>query len=349
MSSKLPYGFGTIYTLSGKRRKPFIAKVSIRGQQMSLGTFSTYQEALDCLIEYHYKQSHCTEVFPLDVQASIKLSDAIKEFLNYKATVQVAGRFYSKQLIASYRAAAKYLKPIYQKNLTEITTLDIQKCVDLCPVGYNTRANIITLVSQVYKYAQKHQLCTRIDSPHKNVTIPVSRKHRDKNVFSAEDIKRLWIKHELKPVSFVLILIYTGMRISELKNLKISNIHIPERYMIAGSKTDAGINRIIPIRKEIIPIIESWISTGHELPFQIPYQYGENSVINKIYIALGISPKTPHEARHTFISFAKESGLDENCIKSVVGHKSTDITEYYTHRSIDYLIDQVDRIQFPEI
>jgi integrase len=46
---------------------------------------------------------------------------------------------------------------------------------------------------------------------------------------------------------FVLVMIYTGLRASELCHIEVKNIFIEDRYMIGGMKTKAGTNRKIPI------------------------------------------------------------------------------------------------------
>ena len=54
---------------------------------------------------------------------------------------------------------------------------------------------------------------------------------------------------------------------------------------------------------------------------------------------------TPHDTRHTFITKAKESGVDEYILKLIVGHAIDDITEkVYTHRTLDELKQEIEKI-----
>ena len=53
---KLPNGYGTVYKLSGNRRRPFVVKKSVNGKQKALGYFESYQAAFEYLVEIN----HCT-------------------------------------------------------------------------------------------------------------------------------------------------------------------------------------------------------------------------------------------------------------------------------------------------
>lgn len=54
----------------------------------------------------------------------------------------------------------------------------------------------------------------------------------------------------------------------------------------------------------------------------------------------------PHETRHTFISRAKEHNVDEYCLKLIVGHTISDLTErVYTHRQVEQLKDEINKVK----
>ena len=52
-------------------------------------------------------------------------------------------------------------------------------------------------------------------------------------------------------------MIYTGLRPTELLEILTENVHLEEKYMIGGIKTDAGKDRIIPLNDKIIPLIKN--------------------------------------------------------------------------------------------
>lgn len=53
---KLPNGYGTVYKLSGNRRRPYVVQKTIDGKQKALGYFQSYQDAFEFLVELN----HCT-------------------------------------------------------------------------------------------------------------------------------------------------------------------------------------------------------------------------------------------------------------------------------------------------
>ena len=91
---------------------------------------------------------------------------------------------------------------------------------------------------------------------------------------SEDDIANLWAHHGEWYVDITLVLYYTGFRANELANLKKADVNLQRLEITGGSKTQFGVNRIIPIHFKIEPIIRKWLS---EEPGQylIPQESGE--------------------------------------------------------------------------
>ena len=131
--------------------------------------------------------------------------------------------------------------------------------------------------------------------------------------------------------------------------MKIANINIEERTMKGGAKTTAGKDRVVPIHKRIIPLIENRISKAKgEVLFYSergkPLRYAS---LNTRYwpemmIPLGLDHK-PHDGRHTCTSNLDRKGANDKAIKLIVGHESEDFTKrVYTHKVIEDLIEAID-------
>ena len=76
--------------------------------------------------------------------------------------------------------------------------------------------------------------------------------------YSDEEIKTLWSKlYEINNVDIILIMIYTGLRPTELLEIQTENVHLDEKYMVGGMKTEAGKDRIIPLNDQIIPLVKN--------------------------------------------------------------------------------------------
>lgn len=91
--------------------------------------------------------------------------------------------------------------------------------------------------------------------------------------FTDKEIAALWdALGTINNVDIVLIYIYTGTRPSELLDIKSKDVHLEEKYMIGGEKTEAGRNRIIPLHDAILPLIKYRLDQNRE--YLITNKYG---------------------------------------------------------------------------
>ena len=154
-------------------------------------------------------------------------------------------------------------------------------------------------------------------------------------------------------IDTILILIYTGLRITELLEIEIDNVHIEEQYMRGGIKTEAGINRVIPLHKKIIPLIKKYYDhskkigckylIANSMGNQIQYSNYRREKWDKMMEQLEFNKDhRPHDTRHTFATRMDRTPANKLCIKRIMGHASTDITnKVYTRKDIQDLIEAV--------
>ena len=137
---------------------------------------------------------------------------------------------------------------------------------------------------------------------------------------------------------FFNINIYTGCRPGEL--LKISEVH--DDYFITGSKTESGMNRVIPLNHKIKDIFHNTYNNHIFDKFDsqdIMYHYYKRH-LNKLNIN-----HSPYDCRHTFATLMDKAKASDHCIKLIMGHKIEDITKrVYTHKVIEELIEAVNLI-----
>ena len=100
-----------------------------------------------------------------------------------------------------------------------------------------------------------------------------------------------------------------------------------------------------------MPIIQARLDAGGELLFEraggkeINYQYFMANFYNDFKKCFGID-KTPHACRHTFISLAMASEMNQVLIRKMVGHTATNVTEMtYTHAYIADLVREIDKLK----
>ncbi len=143
------------------------------------------------------------------------------------------------------------------------------------------------------------------------------------------------------------MLLSTGMRIGELFSLPLKNYH--ETYVVGGSKTEAGRNRVIPIRPEgrehfayfaehaTGPLLLSGY-TGQKI-----YANYRNRDYYPLLDRLGIEKKSPHATRHTYTSRAVKEGMPPEILQKILGHADYSTTaNVYTHIDIETLVKSVE-------
>ena len=137
----------------------------------------------------------------------------------------------------------------------------------------------------------------------------------------------------------MLILLYSGWRITELLTLKSENVDLEHGTMKGGIKTRNGKDRVVPIHSKIQPFVEQWMNRGTE--YLITDKDGKKmtdtqyrSYFKAIMEQLGFS-HCPHECRHTLRSRLDSAGANKKCIDMILGHKSKDVGErVYTHKTV---------------
>lgn len=334
---RLPNGFGAVINLGKRRRKPYAVRLTIgykeSGAQIFryLGYYEKKKEALEALIEYNKRP------FDLD-KRSITFEEVFEAWSKRKFdTLGESSR-------RNYRSIYNKCKPLYDIPFKDLKTEHLQSIVDEHKKLSNINL-VKVLYTHLYYYALKNDIVEKDYS--KYVEIPVKEVKKKKQPFTAEEVERLW-KHQDKPfVDIVLVLLYTGMRITELLEMPLSKVYPDKRYMVGGKKTKAGRDRIIPIHKDILPFIEKAFANNKKWLFETSrgnswqYNYFAAYKFTPLMEALEMS-HTLHETRHTFISQASRLNINQSAIKKIVGHASGDITEHYTHKNIDELIEAVD-------
>ena len=144
----------------------------------------------------------------------------------------------------------------------------------------------------------------------------------------------------------ILMLIYTGMRIGELFSLPAKDYH--KDYVVGGEKTEAGRNRIIPIRTEGIPYF-AYFANKATGPLLISGYAGEKIPANfrrrdyyPLLEKLKIQRKTPHSTRHTYASWARKAGIAPETLQRILGHANYSTTaNIYVHTSAEELVQAV--------
>lgn len=242
-----------------------------------------------------------------------------------------------------YKAAYKHCEPLYYRQFTALKSADLQAVVDSCPLSRRTKADIKSLMLNMYRYAIENDYCSKNYAEF--IKLPPKPKSK-KDAFTADERQKLWKDYESGNIftGYILLMIYTGLRFGELAKITKDNVHLSERYMIGGIKTEAGTNRVIPINNRIYPIVEKFYNAGkkkilemHEKVFYNDYRCALER--------LGIRYLTPHCCRHTFATMMAGKGIQPAIITEAMGHEDYATTIEYTHIPLTDLLAAVDTLE----
>ena len=153
-------------------------------------------------------------------------------------------------------------------------------------------------------------------------------------------------------VDTVIILLYTGLRIGELLNVKAADVDLDAlTIQVHGTKTEAA-ERIVPIHKDVIPYLKRRLEAGAE---NLIANANGKPITGSAYRMFFFTPfmqhigaeHTPHATRHTFVSIMDKCGVgtDSVVLKRIVRHANKTVTEHYTHKDVPELLAAIDKFK----
>lgn len=329
-------GTGGIVRMSGQRRRPYAVRVSVPDStrpgvynKKYIGYYATIKEAQAALDEFTASGQ------PAAV-AGITLGEVWDAWSERKA-----GNI-ALSSMRMYRSNWDHLSSIADCPIAGITLDTLQSVIDrevASGLAPGTVAHIRILIGELWRYALERQYIDRDISQylHTPTVTPVKKR----GVVPEDVIARMWAETSRPWVDTVLILIYTGLRINEYLSITAESYHIePVPYIIGGSKTEAGKNRIVPIHHRIRPLLESKLERwgkAEQLSIRAVREY-----ISDLLADYGIEGGSPHWCRHTCASRLHQAGADELSIRRILGHSDRSVTDHYTHLDLAHLAAQVE-------
>ena len=280
-----------------------------------VGYFATYDEAVDAL--HHARQS-------------LTLHEVYEMWLPSHA------KSVSTNTLNNYGSAFAHLVTLHNVAVQDITYLQLQSIIDhmlSTGLSYSSCKKARTLISQLFDYAIINGWCSTNYA--KFLNLGNNKPVRPHKPFTTQAINRLW-RLESPQHDIPLILLYTGMRASELINLKARDVNRKQRTIkITSAKTKSGI-RTIPIHDRIWPIIERRLNTVYIIQECRTYS-SLSREFDKAMHAIN-SKHTTHDCRHTFATRLDNEGANYNAKRLLLGHASSNVTDgVYTHKSLGQL------------
>ena len=274
----------------------------------------------------------------------------------------------SKQTSDCYRSAYLHLKPLYNERISEITIDQLQNCLDSCPRGKRTRENLKTLIGLLYKYAVPRSMARENLAQYLIVSYNKDNENIPRQSLTDQEIDRLFKLAEIdEDAKDVCCLIYLGLRPSEFLNLRVEKTDLERGYIIGGSKTEAGIDRIVTIAPRIEKYMRERIGTRTEgFVFgnpdrkyarrdlkrwsEGPFRHVlEKAKIDNPLVKAGGGTKrkriTPHNCRHTFARLVKKVNAPVEDKMALIGHANEDQLRDYMDSTLPELRRITDQLK----
>lgn len=333
---KNPNGYGSVFKLSGKRRRPFCARVTTGwtddGKQIykNIGYYADRETAMIELAKYNAD--------PYDLDANKITFLEIYEKWSAEKFPKI-----SQSNVRGYKTSFNKCSGLHGMKFKQIRKTHMQRIVDdNAHLSYQVRMKLKTLFIQLYKFAIENDITDKnyaqfVDAGQETTKI-------ERTPFTVAEIETLWKNIDTPYVDSVLIMIYSGLRVGEL--LIMETDQIKDRIMTGGIKTKAGKERAIPVHKKIMPLIDTTKKYLVTSPTGKNFSY--NNYIQRQFAPLmkkfGMN-HLPHDCRHTTATALSNAGVDPVITKMILGHANNDITErVYTHKTHQQLIQAIDSI-----
>ena len=353
-----PNGYGSVYKLSGKRRNPFAARITVgfnpdNGYPLYkfIGYYKTRSEALQALALYNNNPEKCAIVDNRLVNtSSINLERVYDEWSeeHFKAI--------KAQSAKNYVFAIKTLAPLYKRSFESLTIRDYEDIFEESGKSRLVLQNVKTALKGMYKYAYRKGYINDVSLLNiaENISLGDSTVNHHKTPhkpFTREEIDVLWEHKDEPDVQVVLFLIYTGLRIGELAALKADDVYLDERYInIRESKTEAGVRKV-PINEKVVFILENWMMSGRDLVAPLgntplvrktPGRNGFDNAVGRLFEVRHLQ----HDTRYTLATMLTEATIDERYIKLILGHKQQDVTNkvYAAKLDIEVLRQAINQV-----
>ena len=281
----------------------------------------------------------------------------IKEFIMFL----VGEKMLSKNTATSYETDlnkyCEYLKKyrnIY--DVADITKDDIESYLALLKKNGFTTSSIARKLTSIKKF---HAFCVNEyreikDDPAKLISSSKKESHLPE-VLSIKEIEMLIDAIDtttdvgIRNKAIIETLYCTGMRISELTELKLSQIQLNKKYLIAYGKgqkeriCQLGDEAVIALRKYISEVRIKMVHTPTDLCF-VNYQGKHLSrnylfkYIKELALKAGINKEiSPHTLRHSFATHLLQNDVSLRVVQAMLGHENISTTQIYTHIENEHL------------
>ena len=272
-------------------------------------------------------------------------------------------RNYSANTLEAYQHDLQYLLDYCEKESKMPTDLQLEDLEHFAAtihehgVGPTSQARILSGVRSFYRFLLldgyiENDPTELLESPRLGEHLP--------EVLSTKEVDQLEASIDLskkegqRNLAIIEVLFSCGLRVSELVNLKLSDLYLQEGYIRVVGKGNK--ERLVPISEKAIRELGNWFYDRNEMvikPGEQDYVFLNRRgahltrtmiliMIKRQAVEAGIKKTiSPHTLRHSFATALLEGGADLRAIQSMLGHEDIGTTEIYTHLDTTTLREEI--------
>ena len=286
-------------------------------------------------------------------------NDMVRSYVRYLKLE----RNYSANTLEAYQHDLQYLLDYCEKESkmpTDLQLEDLEHCAATIHehgVGPTSQARILSGVRSFYRFLLldgyiENDPTELLESPRLGEHLP--------EVLSTKEVDQLEASIDLskkegqRNLAIIEVLFSCGLRVSELVNLKLSDLYLQEGYIRVVGKGNK--ERLVPISEKAIRELGNWFYDRNEMvikPGEQDYVFLNRRgahltrtmiliMIKRQAVEAGIKKTiSPHTLRHSFATALLEGGADLRAIQSMLGHEDIGTTEIYTHLDTTTLREEI--------
>ncbi|SFF86542.1 site-specific tyrosine recombinase XerD [Prevotella sp. KH2C16] len=273
------------------------------------------------------------------------------------------GKNYSVNTVEAYRHDLEHLLEFcktQEKSPLNLQLEDLEKFAVLLHergIGASSQARILSGVRSFYRFLLQDGYLEKdptelLDSPRLGEHLP--------EVLSVEEVDRMEAAIDLskregqRNKAIIEVLFSCGLRVSELVNLKLSQLYFDERFVRVLGKGNK--ERLVPISQKAVKELQLWFADRVHLyikPGEEDYVFlnrrGRHLTRTMILIMIKCTARdagihktiSPHTLRHSFATALLKGGADLRAIQAMLGHEDISTTEIYTHIDTTTLREEI--------
>ncbi|WP_207425663.1 site-specific tyrosine recombinase XerD [Pedobacter sp. SYSU D00535] len=221
-----------------------------------------------------------------------------------------------------------------------------------------TQARVLSGLKAFFRYMVLENIISTdpaalIESPRLSRKLPDTLSiHEINQLIAAIDLSK---PEGMRNKALLEVLYGCGLRVSEVCNLKISNLYLDIEFVKVTGKGDK--ERLVPIGSSAVKFLNIFLQ---EIRVHMPIKPGKEDfvflnrrgsplsrvmvflIIKDLAVKAGLKKTiSPHTFRHSFATHLIEGGADLRAVQEMLGHESITTTEIYTHLDRDYLRDTI--------